>query len=102
MKDDIRAIVNTSVLAIYETLPEAPPLTLSNDLELFGKQGIFDSLALVTLIVEIEEKLQTKLSIDLLLANEKAFSQQHSPFSSIERLVDYIFANVDQEKDSGK
>jgi len=50
----------------------------------YGEGGIFDSLDLVTFIIELEQRLSISLSTD------KAFSHRNSPFSSIESLEEFI------------
>jgi len=57
---------------------------------LFGGNGQLDSLGLVSLVVNIEEDIETELGISLILADEKAMSRRTSPFSRIVNLIDYI------------
>jgi acyl carrier protein len=57
---------------------------------LFGGDGQLDSLGLVSLVVNIEEDIDTELRISLILADEKAMSRRTSPFSRIGNLIDYI------------
>jgi acyl carrier protein len=57
---------------------------------LFGGNGQLDSLGLVSLVVNIEEDIETELGISLILADEKAMSRRTSPFSRIGNLIDYI------------
>ena len=66
---------------------------------LYGEFGKLDSLGLMSLIVILEEKLQDDLEIDLVLANEKAVSQENSPFRSIQTLTDYIQSLIEQKRD---
>ena len=66
---------------------------------LYGEFGKLDSLGLMSLIVILEEKLQDYLEIDLVLANEKAVSQENSPFRSIQTLTDYIQSLIEQKRD---
>ena len=57
---------------------------------LFGGSGQLDSLGLVSLVVNIEEDIETELGISLILADEKAMSRRTSPFLRIVNLIDYI------------
>ena len=57
---------------------------------LFGGNGQLDSLGLVSLVVNVEEDIETELGISLILADEKAMSRRTSPFSRIGNLIDYI------------
>lgn len=57
---------------------------------LIGRKGILTSLELVTLIVNIEQKLREEYDISLTIADERAMSQEKSPFRTVASLSDYI------------
>lgn len=57
---------------------------------LYGKGSGLDSLNLVALVIEVEERVSDALSIDLVLADERAMSMRRSPFRSVETLAEYI------------
>jgi acyl carrier protein len=62
---------------------------LSRDTLLFGDAGLLDSVGLVSLIVAIEQEIENDLGVSIVLADERAMSQKHSPFRSIGALADY-------------
>lgn len=57
---------------------------------LYGDEGKLDSLSLVNFIVALEQKLHDEFGFPLTLATEKAMSQQHSPFRTVQSLINYI------------
>ena len=57
---------------------------------LIGTKSEFDSLDLVTFIVEAEHMLNDKFNLQIQLASEKALSRRRSPFTSLETLSLYI------------
>ncbi len=59
------------------------------DTPLFGKDGILDSIGLVTLIVAVEQGIEDRFQTTVVLADEKAFSQKKSPFRSVDSLATY-------------
>jgi hypothetical protein len=63
---------------------------------LFGSDGILDSLGLVSFIVTVEEALEEKLNISIVLADEKAMSRRTSPFIRISYLADYILEIINK------
>jgi acyl carrier protein len=65
-------------------------LSKKEETRLFGGGAPLDSLSLVSLIVEIEEKIEDNFDISIILADEKAMSRRTSPFSKISFLVEYI------------
>jgi acyl carrier protein len=62
------------------------------DLEapLFGMNGRLDSLALVTLLLEIEDRVRQKHGMAISLADERAMSEARSPFRTLGVLADYV------------
>lgn len=71
---------------------------LKESIPLIGTDSPLDSLDLVTLIIELEEKLKEEYNISSTLANEYAMSQKNSPFQTIESLTDYICILIHKEK----
>lgn len=86
----LRAIYN-AVDEINEQLPKGKTLLdKSPETILFGKSGQLDSLGLVSLIVEVEQNIQDEFGAEITLADERAMSQEHSPFKSVRALSDYV------------
>lgn len=73
---------------LKEELEETIELTL--DSKLFGGGGPLDSMALVNLLVDLEELIEDDFGISTTLADEKAMSRRTSPFSRVKYLIEYI------------
>ena len=56
---------------------------------LFGQNGHLDSMALVALLMDIEDAFQEQ-DIEISLSNEKAMSSSRSPFKDIPSITQYI------------
>lgn len=63
---------------------------LAEDTVLFGKDGVLDSMGLVTLIVAVEQAVEDKYDKAAGLADEKAMSQARSPYRSVATLAEYV------------
>ena len=63
---------------------------LDDSVHLIGNNSLLDSLGLVRLIVDVEQRLESEHSTSLTLADERAMSQKHSPFRSVSALAEYI------------
>lgn len=90
-----RSSLTTLVVSAAKTVAarELPPnsyIEFSEKSALFGGASPFDSLALVSLVVECERLVEQKCGHRLSLADERAMSQPVYPFSSVAALADYI------------
>ncbi len=65
-------------------------LELKEETRLLGRESKLDSLSLVNLIVDIEQRFAEELGVEVLLTDEKAMSQKRSHFRDVKSLVDYI------------
>lgn len=57
---------------------------------LYGLNGNLDSLGLVSLIADLEQRINDEFSTDLILADERAMSSRNSPFRNVGSLAAYI------------
>jgi acyl carrier protein len=84
------ALVLASLKDVLALNPDGAPPELSEQTYLIGQGAVLDSLGLVNLILEIEQRLEMEHNVTLVLADERAMSQKHSPFRSVQSLTDYI------------
>lgn len=89
-EDRVRAAIYRAVDEVNEGLPPERRLEKSPQTVLFGKGGRLDSLGLVGFIVEVEQKIEEEFNVSLTLADERAMSQQHSPFMTLDALSAYV------------
>jgi acyl carrier protein len=88
------------VASLTEVLAQAglPALeTVTEETVLVGKDAVLDSLGVVSLIVEVEQRVEAEHSVSVTLANDKAMSQRNSPFRTVGVLTDHIVAMVAEE-----
>jgi acyl carrier protein len=65
---------------------------ISDTTILFGAGSPIDSMGLVTLVATIEQNLKDAFGVDLVLADEYAFSRNKSPFRSVGALESHVEA----------
>ncbi|MGV3618486.1 MAG: acyl carrier protein [Fimbriimonas sp.] len=87
-------IVNAAVVEINEELDDKVELAHGEEALLYGKDAPLDSLALVSLIVLLEEKAHDTFGRTVTIADDRAMSQFRSPFRSVGSLTDYVCALV--------
>ena len=99
--DRILQAIYRAVDLVNEERPAGKGLQKSPQTTLFGKGGQLDSLGLVSFIVEVEQQVEEELGVSITLADERAMSQQKSPFLTIQSLADYVSLLV-KEDEAGK
>lgn len=88
---DVLAAVLEAVAEFNEQLDADHKLDLTPYTRLLGKSSKLDSFGLVNLIIVVEEKLYDKFDRSITLADDRAMSQEHSPFRSVQSLSEYAF-----------
>lgn len=90
MYEKILDIILAQAKELNEQLTNKIPVEQGAAAPLFGKGGILDSVALVTLIVAVEQAIEDEFDAALTIADEKAMSQKSSPFRTVGSLSDYV------------
>lgn len=73
-------------------------LEVRRETALFGPTSALDSMGLVTFLLEVEHRAEEELGFPVRLMDERAMSQNHSPFRTVETLADYIAALAEEQK----
>lgn len=90
MQEQITKILRQAIDELNEQMLEDKKVVFGEDTKFIGSNACIDSMGFVTLLSIIEELVEENLGKSIQLVNEKAFSQQHSPFYSIATLTEYI------------
>ena len=100
MDNRVLSIVNESIVEVnsYKSplVPEleSPSLTTC----LYGSGGALTSIDVVTLISEVEERVEDELDVCIALASERAMSMKSSPFRSVKTLVEFVEELIEHEQ----
>lgn len=97
MNEKIFKIIISVIDEYNEQLSKKIPINIGTETPLYGENGLLDSLALVSLIVMIEQSLEDELDVILTLADEKAMSLKYNPFENIGTLMEYIEKRMKDE-----
>ena len=90
MQQKIEKIIVEALVELNEELENENLNNPTSETKLYGGSGALDSLAFVSLITDLEERISDEFEKDIILADEKAMSQRTSPFRSVETLTNYI------------
>lgn len=98
MSKKILELIQSSINYVNQMLENKIPVELGKSCPLFGEGGVLDSMSLVTLIVDLEERLEQNFNQPFILASEKAMSQKRSPFLTVGALSDYVESIIMETK----
>jgi acyl carrier protein len=93
-RDTAVQIVIASLREVLEQAEEQVPEDLSEETVIVGNSAVLDSLGVVSLIVEVEGRLEMDHAISVTLASDRAMSQRSSPFRTVGVLADYMCSMI--------
>ena len=86
----IRKAVYAAVDELNQQLPGGVQVEKSLEAPLYGASGKLESLDFVTLIMEVEGKVNAEFGTDITIADDNLLSKEKSPFSTLGTLIDYL------------
>jgi len=98
-EDRVSKAVYAAVDDLNQQLPAGVQIEKSLDAPLYGAAGKLESLDFVTLIMEVEEKINAEFGTDITIADENLLSKEKSPFSTLGTLIEYL-QEILKEKDA--
>lgn len=97
-RDTVLKIVLETLHELGEDLDRPELQEADETTRLFGARSALDSINLVNLIADLEERLNDDFEIEITLADQTAMSQTHSPFRRVGSCVDYIMELTSDRK----
>jgi hypothetical protein len=92
-KDDLRTLIIDclkEVITEMEEIDLSQMETIDESTRLIGKESVLSSINLVSMLVDVEQRLEEDFGITLTIADERAMSQEKSPFLTVESLSSYL------------
>ena len=99
-RDKILQSIYDAIDEVNEQLPEDQILKKSPDTVLLGKTGKLESIDLVNILVATEENVEEAFGVPISITDERAVSEENSPFTTIETLCNFI-SNLLAEQSDG-
>ncbi len=89
---DRNVALNIVVSALREAVDQngGDAASITDDTVIVGPGAVIDSIGVVSLIVDIEQRLEMDHQVSVTLANDRAMSQRNSPFRTPLVLADHI------------
>jgi hypothetical protein len=82
----MNTIINEAIKEIFSLIP----IEYSEGIILYGENGVLDSIMLVQLIANIEEKILLEKNKSVTIVNDKTFSSKNSPFKNESSIILFI------------
>jgi len=95
-RKDAYEIVLVALQEVFAQTGAPAPDNLGDDTVLVGVDPVLDSLGVVQLIVEVEQRVEAQHGLALTLANDKAMSARSSPFRTIGVLADHVVTTAQE------
>jgi acyl carrier protein len=95
-RKDAYDIVVLSLQEVFAQTGMPVPESIGEGTVLVGADAVLDSLGVVQLIVEVEQRVEQGHDISVTLANDKAMSARNSPFRTVGVLTDHVVATAQE------
>jgi acyl carrier protein len=89
-RETVEKVIFDALRNLNEERPTNEQIKVSSETELFGGQSSLDSLSLVSIVVDIEAEIADLSNAEVSLTDERAMSQEISPFNNVNTLTNYI------------
>lgn len=94
--EKVLEIIFRALKNLNDELPDNEKFEADPTTPLFGTNATLDSLALVSVIVDVEGDVSTALGRSISLTDDRAMSQEISPFDDVQTLLNYIMILVNE------
>ena len=92
--EQIESIISDAIIELNEELDYDHLRAPSASTPIFDGEDSLDSLSLVSLIVDIEARVEDNFSTEVVLASEKAMSMKNSPYRSVASLTEFVLQEM--------
>jgi acyl carrier protein len=94
---DKKAAIEIVTACLKGVLEQAdtPVDKITEETVIVGPDAVLDSIGVVSLIVDIEQRLQMEHDVTVILASEKAMSQKNSPFRTVGVLAAHVIESIE-------
>jgi acyl carrier protein len=93
----IEELILGALNEVNEEQPEDERIEVGPHTPLFGPDAQIDSLALVSVIVDVETALNVDYDLPISLTDDRAMTREISPFDDVQTLKDYIVELVAEQ-----
>jgi acyl carrier protein len=96
--EDVAGVITDALAELNRMLPPDKHIPLTPDVVLAGDGGRLDSLGLVNLILALETGVAEHFGVQISLSDERAMTQENSPFRNAQVLAEYIGRLIEENR----
>jgi acyl carrier protein len=89
-EQEVEALIYSAIDALNSERPPEDQVPHALDTVLFGEDSRLDSLSLVSLIVDVETRMNADHALGISLADDRALARPQSPYATVRALRDYV------------
>ncbi len=97
-EDNVLEIILRALRNLNDEMGDDEKFEVGYKTPLFGPRAMLDSLALVSVIVDVEGDVSGLLGRSINLTDDRAMSQEISPFDDVQTLLNYIMILVKENQ----
>jgi acyl carrier protein len=90
MKKQVMEAIEFVIDSYNRENPTQKPVSKTPETALYGSDSQIDSLGLINLVVGVEQRIEEVFHRTITLADDRALSQEVSPFSTVATLANYV------------
>ena len=90
MREQVIDLIKSAYERAIEEAGVESTTPVDQNTRLYGEGAALDSMGLVNLVLGVEERVSDELGSDVTLMDERALSQERSPFRTVGSLADYV------------
>jgi len=92
--DQVKALICEAIVELNDELDYDHLRKPVDGTAIFDGEDALDSLSLVSLIVDIEARIEDSFATEVVLASEKAMSMKNSPYRSVASLTEFALQEM--------
>lgn len=89
-KQQIIGLITAALEELNQLMQPEKRVVISPDIEFSGSHGALDSMALVNLVVILEDLVYSKYNVEISLAGEQLSTQKSNPFQNMQSLSEHL------------
>jgi acyl carrier protein len=97
---DVTDVILKALAELNQMLPPGKQIPVAPDVVLSDDGGHLDSLGLVNLILAVEKGVAEQFGVQISLSDERALTQDNSPFRNARALAEYVSRLIDEKRDA--